>query len=731
MRNAGSGALWLLGARLQRPTADAGAEVVGGEDAGRRYLIPPGGWVSVRAWFAPRSPGVRRVLVLCLFSRQGAGAAAVAAASCALLLRAVDPAAAEDLALLAPVSAFTGPRGGRPALRPPQRTDVVPGEPLPSAAPKLCLAQVDAPPELRAALAAPAGSALRLALEVRLAAPLCAANHAALMRELLLVEELQQEADLCMYDQEGAVLEAAQPRGAPGLRLLVPGLAEARPSVMRGDRVHVAAAGGQRGGGRVYEGVVHGVALETVTLRFAPAFHAAHLAGSRYHVRFTLRRTATLLAHAAVAPGRRPPDGVLFPPRPPPADEAAMRAAVSVAPGLCLPAPLFNRRLNARQQLAVRGALFQGLPGRPLLAPYIIFGPPGTGKTSTMAEYVLQTVAPHRRAASGGGACAAAPSPAWLAGMLGALSFGGGGAAAAAPLPPMLLLVSAPSNAAADELASRLVQPLGPLLASEVVRANAFARPRADVPPALQHCSRWDDASAGFMLPTSVAQLRGALVVVATAATAQKMAHTALTRCFSHVCVDEAGQATEPELLCALTQLQRPGGARPVLAGDPRQLGPVLFSTLAAGLGVSLLERLVESTPGGPHARRPLPDEGLDGFHPAFTTLLTHNYRSHPALIAVPNALFYGGSLVAAADPDRSRALCAWPGLTAAARAVPGGFPLLFHGVEGEDKREGNSPSWCASFFASSSFSAALWARPFWLAVQPSCGRQHRRPRGG
>lgn len=33
-------------------------------------------------------------------------------------------------------------------------------------------------------------------------------------------------------------------------------------------------------------------------------------------------------------------------------------------------------------------------------------------------------------------------------------------------------------------------------------------------------------------------------------------------------------------------------------------------------------------------------------------------------------------------------------GLTPAARATPGGFPLLFHGVEGEDQREAQSPSW-------------------------------------
>ena len=48
----------------------------------------------------------------------------------------------------------------------------------------------------------------------------------------------------------------------------------------------------------------------------------------------------------------------------------------------------------------------------------------------------------------------------------------------------------------------------------------------------------------------------------------------------------------------------------------------------------------------------------------------------------------------AAADPVLTAAYCRWDGLPEAARAVPGGFPVLFHGVEGEDEREGNSPSW-------------------------------------
>ena len=61
------------------------------------------------------------------------------------------------------------------------------------------------------------------------------------------------------------------------------------------------------------------------------------------------------------------------------------------------------------------------------------------------------------------------------------------------------------------------------------------------------------------------------------------------------IIVDEAGQATEPETLAAITD----SDAFVVLAGDHCQLGPTVMSPKAeqAGLGVSLLERLFTKNP--------------------------------------------------------------------------------------------------------------------------------------
>ena len=79
---------------------------------------------------------------------------------------------------------------------------------------------------------------------------------------------------------------------------------------------------------------------------------------------------------------------------------------------------------------------------------------------------------------------------------------------------------------------------------------------------------------------------------------------------FTHLFVDEAAQATEPETLIPLSVVVDPLPGSPkveiVLVGDPRQLSPNVYSTKAAdcGLKTSFLERLLQrpiSALGGGH----------------------------------------------------------------------------------------------------------------------------------
>ena len=108
---------------------------------------------------------------------------------------------------------------------------------------------------------------------------------------------------------------------------------------------------------------------------------------------------------------------------------------------------------------------------------------------------------------------------------------------------------------------------------------------------------------------------------------------------------------------------------------------PGLFPLL--GSDVSLLERLTRRC--SVYHRRPDPETGV--YNPLFITKLVQNYRSHPAILEIPNELFYRKELMAYADIMARQSLCRWNGLPKQ------DFPMIFHGVVGQDQREERSPS--------------------------------------
>ncbi|KAL0045065.1 hypothetical protein WJX82_006977 [Trebouxia sp. C0006] len=94
---------------------------------------------------------------------------------------------------------------------------------------------------------------------------------------------------------------------------------------------------------------------------------------------------------------------------------------------------------------------------------------------------------------------------------------------------------------------------------------------------------------------------------------------------FNAIMIDEAAQALEPAALVPL-QLLAPGG-HVVLVGDPKQLPPTVLSRAAeaSNLAQSLFERLQQA--GYP------------------VTMLSEQYRMHPAISAWPSLFFYQGKL--------------------------------------------------------------------------------------
>lgn len=60
---------------------------------------------------------------------------------------------------------------------------------------------------------------------------------------------------------------------------------------------------------------------------------------------------------------------------------------------------------------------------------------------------------------------------------------------------------------------------------------------------------------------------------------------------FTHIFIDECGQATEPEVMVPVKTMVD-HRTNVILAGDPKQLGPIVNVFLRRDLGISYLDRL-------------------------------------------------------------------------------------------------------------------------------------------
>ncbi|KEG11356.1 putative nonsense mRNA reducing factor 1 [Trypanosoma grayi] len=300
---------------------------------------------------------------------------------------------------------------------------------------------------------------------------------------------------------------------------------------------------------------------------------------------------------------------------------------------------LLHSSLNEWQMRAIASVLTAAVPGwetetlRTLLPStilpmppdlFIIEGPPGTGKTQTIAALTLNLL--HYLPKSG-----------------------------------RRVLVCAASNCAVDEVLLRVqslakrVPQLGELQLLRVgVRESVDREVLAATPPLFlddcvgmlsdaSHTSRSvttgrvvrngntdgvnngngssssNGGSGRQMLRDQL--LRGAHVVCSTLGSLSQLQR--LDCLFDMVIVDEASQGTEPDVLQALMFAKR----RAVLVGDSKQLQPTVLCQAAAvrGLKRSLLQRLLHQ-----------------GHR---SSLLRTQYRMHPDICAFPNRYFYGGKL--------------------------------------------------------------------------------------
>lgn len=301
------------------------------------------------------------------------------------------------------------------------------------------------------------------------------------------------------------------------------------------------------------------------------------------------------------------------------------------------------------------------------LPPFIIYGPPGTGKTKTVCEAIVSLKQKY---------------------------------------PNVKILACAPSDAAADVLASRLA----PFFTTkQMLRLNWFNRSPSSCLYSLLSYSVMDSQTGMFDLPSSFS---GYEIIVSTCGAAgilQALGNKSKIS-FDVVFIDEASQATEPEAFIPLTLCKRHGLM--VISGDPQQLNAITRSPAwKICKSMSLQERLLKMSiyedvrprtkklflGRTPHTSVHNSDFVKHGVY------LTKNYRSHASIFEVSSRLFYHSALQERAQRGIVDSFLKWKRLPNIRKAEGGaagekdsedrGMATLFMNVDGIHQHELDSPS--------------------------------------
>ncbi|XP_060655088.1 putative helicase mov-10-B.2 [Drosophila nasuta] len=405
---------------------------------------------------------------------------------------------------------------------------------------------------------------------------------------------------------------------------------------------------------------VEKVTCQSLTFKFKDkkAFPGDEAMTERFCVIFRSRRIPFRFMHRAIqllekSPGVR---RYLFPTQKP----QEVPYGCSNLPNLSL----FNSNIayNMEQLQAVK----QIVNGPNALAPHIVFGPPGTGKTTTIVEAILQ-LRLHQ--------------------------------------PRSRILVTAGSNSACNTVALKLCEyfahnkHLKELLKERakdsrfinqdvdshrqlirVFSRSIWANGLGSVKPLLlrhSNCSKRVYEHFGANL------LREYGIIVATLCTVGRLVtdNVGKFNYFTHIFIDEAGASTEPETLIGIMGVKQEETCHVILSGDHKQLGAVITNNRAAalGLGHSLMERLMRTELYGMDAN--------GNYDRTLQTRLRRNYRSHPEIVGLYNRLYYNGELIPQAPPDQVNLGVNWPMLRNPH------FPIIFQATHGVTQKEMNSTS--------------------------------------
>ncbi|XP_023946786.2 probable RNA helicase armi [Bicyclus anynana] len=465
---------------------------------------------------------------------------------------------------------------------------------------------------------------------------------------LLYMNEIQENLNMRAFDKSNVYLTFCD----EFLSLEVPGLAEKRPSLVKGDRVIVTDTFGTNA--PQYEGFVHAVRGNFLLMKFNSYFHESY-GGSDVSIEFHINRTTYRRAHHAIqlALSNLGPD-ILFPSR--------LKLKPQQLPHENLDnIQWYKDNLNKHQKHAVINIL----KGECRPMPYIIYGPPGTGKTVTVIETILQILK---------------------------------------LVPESRILVATPSNSASNLITERLLQYKSKIRGSIVRLIASHLLDSDSIPDIIKpYCATLDIAientsrnkhfvSDNINVNCSESFIGRHRITIGTCYGLGIMKHINLPRGhFTHIIVDEAGQATEPEIMIPLTFTEKEHG-QIILAGDPMQLGPIIMSKYCKEFGMdeSFLCRLLDTFPY-------LKDYEAyaDGFDRRLVTKLNDNYRSLKEVLTLPSEMFYDGTLVAKINLSMT-----WiEKFTNASSEIfdlqsHEGGGIFVYGIKGINMRDEDSPSW-------------------------------------
>lgn len=394
-------------------------------------------------------------------------------------------------------------------------------------------------------------------------------NYVVILDALLHLEEIQLFHIFRKYDKDHATFNHEN----EFLALHMDNVAESRPSIVIGDSITVHNVWNAENKFKSHQGFVHKVLNNRILLKFNAAFHQNYK-GEGYKIEFFFSRAPFRKMHYAVRQGLKSlgPE-FLFPSKIQTRETPQLNVEFNENQDLVLNndkvIPWFNSQLNTVQKCAVKNILRSDAKGM----PYVIFGPPGTGKTHTLVEIIIQLVR---------------------------------------HVPGCRLIVATPSNSSANLLTQRIAD-TNQLNRGEFVRIVGINAIQKETIPEeiLPYCATVDialegtkesstcETASGLKLNVRKSEIGMHRITIGTCVSLGNLIAMGFPRNhFTHVVIDEAGQCTEPEIMIPAMFLNREEGQL-ILAGDPMQLGPIILSqhALARGLGTSFLSRILERFP--------------------------------------------------------------------------------------------------------------------------------------